>query len=586
MKKIFLFISLLFAVSNLMAEPIGERRAREIATDFLSQYMTRSSVCDLDLAWAGNGINNTTRSGSNIDDSLMYIYNSEASNSFVIVGGDTNAEFVIAYSLDNTIDMDNLSDAAKTILDAWCLQIDDARQSGKPINIATCQSTRANDKLEYKTALWDQSEPYNREAPIIDNERSLTGCAATAMSIICHYNKWPERGVGTTPAYAYVDDSDHRHQIPSNTLGRTYEYDKMLYDYSNGYTESQANAVAAIMKDMGTAIKMKYHPDGSGTSDANALSAFKTYFGYTKNAEILNAVNYSYDEWTSILKENLRNYGPTFYAGHSYTGGGHAFVVDGFDENSRIRINYGWSGTNNGYYYLPSSEYYKYQSAILYLKPDTDGTSQYHDKDYLALYSDDEYQMYGVYSLENSYSKGTPFTCWLGLIGNLGTNTFTGELKLVLCDKDSSWKQVLWSESTTIESNYFDYIYFPQCTITKTINEGDRIRLYYKGTYSDEWKWAQSRYADMTVDEIIVKASPDEVAKNLSFDYDEDEKILSLKSKQAVKIRIFDNSTGKEIYSPENLIQLQTIRYHIESGRTYRIECSSGSNPYKLILKL
>ena len=47
-----------------------------------------------------------------------------------------------------------------------------------------------------------------------------------------------------------------------------------------------------------------------------------------------------------------------------------------------------------------------------------------------------------------------------------------------------------------------------------------------------------------------------------------------------------DNSTGKEIYSPENLIQLQTIRYHIESGRTYRIECSSGSNPYKLILKL
>ena len=149
MKKIFLIISLLFAVTNLMAEPIGEKRAREIATEFLSQKMTRATISNLQLEWAGNDIVNITRAGSDLDNSLMYIYNSAESKSFVIVGGDTNADFVLAYSLNNTFDMENMADGAKDILSAWCRQIEDARKNNKPINIAR-QSTRTNDALLYE----------------------------------------------------------------------------------------------------------------------------------------------------------------------------------------------------------------------------------------------------------------------------------------------------------------------------------------------------------------------------------------------------------------------------------------------------
>lgn len=588
MKKIFLFISLLLATTNLMAEPIGEKRAREIATDFLSQRMTRSTISNLQLEWAGNNINGITRAGNNTDDSLMYIYNSEASKSFVIVGGDTNADFVIAYSLNTTFNMENIADGAKAILNAWCRQIEDARNNNKPINIDTRQSTRTNDKREYETALWGQGEPYNREAFPIDDELSLTGCMATAMAILCYYHKWPDNGVGTTPEYTYIYtytengyEYKQEYTVPANELGSTYEYDKMIMSYDSeqrNYTEEQANAVAALMKDMGTSVEMSYHPKGSGAFSNKIDKAFVNYFKYSKSTLLAYANNYSYEDWTNLIRETLRNYGPTYYGGDDPEYGGHAYVVDGYDEGNLFHFNFGWNGSSNGYYAIPGNVFYNNQDALLYLKPDRDGTSQYQDNMVMK---------YNMKYLLPEYFNENKLTTDSIFIYNNGFTTFNGTIKLVLCDRYGNWKQELFTKDYSEEIG--DSAYIPSRSVdidlaSLNLEEGDRLRAYYKGEYSDDWQMAISIDGKGN-DEVLVMASPENIAEGLQLYYSKILRLLELKNVHPTKIEIYQHDNNALLLSVQQPAS-QPYRVEIpEDGGTFRFEFSLGSEPYKLVLK-
>ena len=84
MKKL-LFIPLLFISVSLSAFPIGEKKAREIATQFFAQTVTRGAAVNLELEWAGVDINAAMTRGAvgDVDEALMYIYNRADSKGFV-----------------------------------------------------------------------------------------------------------------------------------------------------------------------------------------------------------------------------------------------------------------------------------------------------------------------------------------------------------------------------------------------------------------------------------------------------------------------------------------------------------------------
>lgn len=583
MKKILILVGLLLTTLNLMAEPIGEKRAREIATEFFAEHATRTTTGTLELEWAGCEINTACDTGSSLDSSLLYIYNRGNNGGFVVVAGDSNVNPIIAYSLDSTLDVDNMAEATEAILDAWCRQVKNARETAKPISGTTRQATRANDAMLYETALWDQSEPYNREAPVYGGYRSLTGCAATAMAIICYYNKWPERGIGTTPAYEYVDMTGVTRYVEANTLGREYEYDYMLKDYRNGYTNRQGNAVAALMKDMGTSVKMSYHPEGSGATSINVINAFVNHFQYSKGAKLAFGDSYSAEEWNDIIRENIRHYGPTLFCGQGDEGG-HAFVVDGFDADNYFHFNFGWSGYDNGYYLIPNIEFYWGQEVILNLEPDPNGTSQYTDNIVLTslYYSNDVIAYNGITSTATGYQPGTVFTCSIGGIANYGTGTFNGDIKLVVCNEDGVWKQELWGEAVSVDPG--GYIYRDiACTITQTFEEGDRIRIYYKSQNSDSWEWVRKK-SDVDVDEVLVMASAEDMAKGLTFLYNKSEHILTITNKLAMRIVLYKNDKNNRLGSADCTAG-SGVRVELEPG-TYIIEASLGSDPYSLVIKL
>ena len=83
----------------------------------------------------------------------------------------------------------------------------------------------------------------------------------------------------------------------------------------------------------------------------------------------VNRSSYSTDAWNLLIKTELDRLRPVYYNGQG-DAGGHAFVCDGYDANNYFHFNWGWSGSNNGYFLLsnlnPSTyEFNSQQAAII-----------------------------------------------------------------------------------------------------------------------------------------------------------------------------------------------------------------------------
>ncbi|MBO7331915.1 MAG: Spi family protease inhibitor [Alistipes sp.] len=169
MKKL-LFIPLLFITVSLSAFPIGEKKAREIATQFFAQTVTRGAAVNLELEWAGVDINAAMTRGAvgDVDEALMYIYNRADSKGFVIVSGDNSTRPIIAYSNEGDFEVGDMPDAARWMLSCWCDQIEASRAANiPPLNGGVIFDDEDDevDELLYETAKWNQGEPYNRLSP-------------------------------------------------------------------------------------------------------------------------------------------------------------------------------------------------------------------------------------------------------------------------------------------------------------------------------------------------------------------------------------------------------------------------------------
>lgn len=579
MKKILFSLVTLLTVLGLSAAPISEQQARKIAADFFAAG-GRSVSGDVTLAWAGNSISD--QGGRSASDALLYIYNRNTTGFVIIAGDNSMSKQVLAYSTERAIDINNLAPANRAIINAWGKQVEAARNGNTK---AQQVAYAANENLLYTTAEWNQGAPFNNEAPVMDGLRAVTGCAATAMAIICHYHKYPTKGVGTTPAYTYQDNYGATRSIPENTLGRTYNYANMLSNYNNGYTSTQGNAVAALMKDMGTSIKMAYNPGewgGSGAFGMDVPIALTTYFGYSKQAIHVGHGNRSEEAWQAVVRENIKQYGPTFFEGQGDEGG-HAFVLDGYNTDGYFHINYGWGGVGNDYYYLPRIEYYSSQGAVFYLEPDPNGTSTYRDYLTLTAYTANDIGFIGLSSEETEYAPNTPFKVAIGAIYNNGTAPFVGQVLIALCNRAGQIKEEVGSiKLTNLNPGYITYM-TPSIQFTTTPADGDRIRLFYKGQYSDnQWHLFECRDEE-TFNDLVIKAGPEDVADALHVGFDKSAQGLYFMSDIMPLHLSVKDPNGAAIGSISAMmaeeIELEISDY---TPGEYTFEISSGSAPYVL----
>ncbi len=176
-----------------------------------------------------------------------------------------------------------------------------------------------------------------------------SGCVATAVAQMMYYYRWPAQGQGsneyTVTYYNTVKSADFRQSH--------YDWSNMLPDYRYPVraTETQENAVALLMNDVGVATFMQYTPSAIGTQGVFAYQALQKHFDYT-SAYVTKAVEGS-TRFAEILRQELLNGCPVYLEGRpAGSASGHAWVADGFDENGLFHMNFGWEGQGDAYYSL------------------------------------------------------------------------------------------------------------------------------------------------------------------------------------------------------------------------------------------
>ena len=493
----------------------------------------------------------------------------------------TSFPTVIAFSHDNVYDSDNMPPAAKDLLQCWARQI----AAGKaPAQINAASQSEGNIIVKYDTPAWGQGDPYNLEAPVVGGSKCVTGCVATAMSIVAYYNKWPQKGNGTTPEYSYTY-SGYNAVIPANSLGRTYDYDNMLMSYRGNETSKQRNAVAALMKDMGTSVYMSYTPGASGAVSEEIPVAMSKYFSYSKSACSVKASEYGEREWVEALQQNLKTCGPTIVSGQSAEGG-HAFIFDGCTDNGYFSVNFGWDGASNGYYMLPSVEFNQYQDAILGLVPDRNGTSSYEDRlGFIRLYSNNIPVYYGIVINSSELTPGAIYSCSVGGIKNSGTQKFKGAWKVSVCDAQGNIR----TDMTNEFSIEFDPNYYTKGTIKVTMPQqfmdGDRIRVVYKGQNSKDWKWMR-KTEDGIIDQVILRATPEEIAEGLGLKYDKSAKTITLNSQIDVQYEFSDYNSN--VIASGNVQRSVATSFNVAECATgvYLLKVTSGTAVYSVAITL
>lgn len=212
------------------------------------------------------------------------------------------------------------------------------------------------------TTKWDQEGPYNNLLPGNGSRRVLTGCVATALAQVLNYFKVPEHGTGQRTIYF------NSTPVTANFEQNYYDWDNMRDTYNYGqYSNDEANAVAVLMRDCGVASNMDYGYDGSGAYSTDAAAGMRKYFGFTEAVcyERDNYYGYKYysdEEWMDMVFKALSEDGPIYYGGADSYNGGHAFVLHGYNAQGKVYVNWGWSGSDDGYYdiSLLNPGYYKF----------------------------------------------------------------------------------------------------------------------------------------------------------------------------------------------------------------------------------
>lgn len=284
-------------------------------------------------------------------DPAYYVFCNQAGTLFV--SADDVAIPLLGYSESSEFDPQNMPPQLKWWLEQYAKEIDYASQlviNGSVVKsqISTQATATASMPAIYPmlSTTWDQSSPYNKYCPTYNGVRTVTGCVATSMAQVMNYHQWPQSQVQSI-SYTWNNQ-------PLTSPVSTIDWSNMRNSYLRSYTTAEANAVARLMQLAGYSVGMQYNTaanGGSGARSENIRDALVKKFGYDVGADYARRDFYDTEEWAELIYDNLANYGPVIYDGTG-SEGGHSFVCDGYDGRGMFHMNWGWSGTSDGYFAL------------------------------------------------------------------------------------------------------------------------------------------------------------------------------------------------------------------------------------------
>lgn len=514
MKKLLFSFVLLAVWSGVSAEQISVSQAASIAEKYLGEAVNVGQ----NLAPAKmKGLQMSAESPE------YYVFNTDGKKGFVIISGDDELTELVGYSNEGEFRSENAPENLRAWLDGYAAFVRSVRDGeSRPMRASVNNATPVVEPLV--TTRWNQGEPYNLLCPY-DSSVGVTcptGCAATSMAQLINYHEWPVQGKGT--------------KSYNSSYGRlTVDFSKSVYDWANmkdryesyydedknvvnEWTYTEANAVAKLMYDCGVALEMGYGPYSSGAADTEMPLALCNYFNY--HADLITRDGHTVDEFLARIKEELDNSRPLVFNGQG-SGGGHSYIVDGYDSNDYLHVNWGWGGISDGYFNVSymnpddlgtggGSGGFNEMQSIVVAYPDETGEGSV-GQNVMRLVDS---SMWGggdgyVKALQESIVKGEDFKVEYYGIWNMVNLDYIGEFALGIFDSDGKMLSVTASNKAII--GRFNLTYYPETLVANeelaALSDGDyTIRMISRQQGYDDW-------VRVATDGIDIAVSGNEIKK-------------------------------------------------------------------------
>ncbi|KGI21520.1 peptidase C10 [Hoylesella timonensis S9-PR14] len=429
---------------------------------------------------------------------------------FVVLANDDAIEAVVGVSNKPYTNDTNINPAFQWYLRAANAAIANRIANGQHYSAAIAPAAPLPDHVDpLIETKWQQKAPFNNDVQKDANGNPyLVGCVAIAMTQIMRYYKYPAKGKGSN-TYSMNGET-----LTADFSASPYQWDKMLPIYEKGkYTDEEAKAVSELMRQVGISVNMDYKPNFSSSYTKSAQNALINNFGYNPNMNRYTRNYYSEQEWMDMVYKELSEQRPIYYSGNDSKGkNGHAFVIDGYNAEGKVYVNWGWGGYEDGYFDIGiltpenSGDYSYYQDMIVGIQPEQQGAWRSH----LTLY-------YGNELTIDKFGKRSISVAEIQL-WNVSSSTLNGEFQLVI--EGNGILRNLVSIDYTAKDSYSISYPWQKILIPKDLPDGDyQIYPRFKDDRDTDWQIVRAEYGKKN--SVIIHVTNDAVAiKDKRTNYD------------------------------------------------------------------
>jgi hypothetical protein len=498
MKKIYFCLFALLSVTAVYPKKRTSAEAEALAVSFCEQqFSLRKAPAGrvLTLAYACTDDDAPASLRSAATEAYYYIFNIGGDEGFIIISGDDRADDVLGYATQGHFDIDGIPANFRNWLSLYRAELKSLSEAPEwPPRTDYASHTFSEAVLfapEIKPLLgkiaWGQNVPFNALCPIIPETEThaIAGCVATAMAQIMKFYEWPAKGTGSK---TYTSEK-HRLLLKVDFSQTAYDWAQMRDTYVDGeYSEAELDAVTTLIYHCGVAAEMNYS-FVSGASQQIAAFGMKDYFNYATDMQLLDRNFYAAHEWDYILKEELNASRPIFYVGGRDNGTAHAFVCDGYDRNGLFHFNWGWVGSNDGYFNVSIIEpwnmigYNGEQNIIAGIQPARANASAARIQ-FFVLKNHPPLVSEGVFGRDEKIAFSTT-------VYHTRVSRFSGEIGIGLYDGEELIA-VLHRDTVRNLSNNEKYVFSDSISIPETLEAGDYMLCPVSSTDGVHWTHIRS----------------------------------------------------------------------------------------------
>ena len=362
-KSLLTILALAIAATMLQARPVSQETARVLAKSFVE--------ANFEFTRQSDQLTLVRTAFSDRGEACYYVYN-VGDMGFVILAADDCVRPVIGYSNEGIFNPDDMAPALAYYLEKvrQGIMAEAENSMARPdvqadwAMLEQCGrlvSRRGGREDEYLCETkWNQNYPYNYCCPADEGGpggHAYAGCVATAASQVMKYWNHPIQGQGS---HTYTPSDNPQYGPQTANYGETtYDWDNMPISISSNSPMTQILAIATLQYHVGVSVDMNYRASGSGAVTGHLCQSMPQYFDYTDAMDNLYRENYTHEEYMRLVMDAIDMRWPMVHRG-----GGHAYVLDGYNDNDMVHFNWGWSGSSDGWFNIDDHGYTDGESVI------------------------------------------------------------------------------------------------------------------------------------------------------------------------------------------------------------------------------